>query len=108
VNSIICEGKALLVDVATYLQLPIPAEKDYEYVISLHDEGADISFYEELGPTKYVVHTESFKFGQEIPMTAHMQMTFLSFFEEAYWHDKVDIRKAVRVAVNETMTYFRS
>lgn len=107
-NLILCEGRVLLVDKAAYIALPGPIEKDYEYVIALHDAGAEVSFHEELSPTSYVTHVETFSFKSKLPMTAHLQTSFLSFFEEAYWLDKVDIRKAVRFAVQETESYFTS
>ena len=107
----IIKDKILVVDLKTYLGMRPPVEKDYDCVICLSEYGADVSFYEEMyvprtRQNKYAVHTESFKFSVEIPMTVHMQTAFFDFFEEAYVKDKVDVRKAVRSAINELQSYY--
>jgi hypothetical protein len=107
----IIKDKILIVDILTYLGMRPPVEKDYDYVISLSEYGADVSFYEEMyvprtRQHKYAVHTESFKFSIEIPMTSHMHTAFFTFFEEAYAKDPVDVRKAVRHAVSELQMYY--
>jgi len=110
---IICDGRVLFVDRKTYLERMIAVEKDYEYVLVLDDVGANLSFYEEMhsnGNNRYATHTELFRYPgkAEFPPTAYLQSSFLTFFEEAYSLDRVDIRKAVRFAVNETASYFTS
>jgi hypothetical protein len=104
----ICDDRVLVVDKRTYLELPSPVEKDYEYVITLSNEAADMSFYEEMsgmGVKRYATHTEKFQFPADFTMTSRVMTMFVERFLFAWEQDKVDIRKAVKFAVKETASY---
>lgn len=88
----------LIVDEQTAGRMMQPFEHRFKYCIVLGAQGAEIRQFErlEMGNSKYAIHRE------KVPGVAQAPLDFKQFvevFERQYNIDKVDVRKAVRMAI---------